>query len=899
MKAIRHGNRWGRTLVGFIAGVILFAGGPLVAQESIGRFYDLAFSNDSGQHKYVVFVPANYRADKLSPAILFLHGAGERGKDNRLQLLKGFAPYIKARAKTFPFLVVLPQCEMAEGRILESWSADQPDGKRTLEALDDARKHYNFDEKRVVLTGWSMGGYGAWSLAMAEPSRWSALVPVSGGGNAEKVGILKEIPVWAFHGAKDALVKPDEDRKMVDALNAAGGTATFTELPDGFHDISAEVYGNDAVVSWMLNPGKSVAQLGTATVKPVVPVNVPFVPVLEISQAVGMRIGNDVLDALSYSIPQSVSPDLLNGRLNDMFDSTVASGRQFSIRFSGISYNGQLERVVARGWTQGRILVQLGIRNVTLTIGGTSVEGARHSAQAGPITIAIGQRYPVWFNLELEPYIADRKLRLRVASSGFRIPNDNWSISNPVGVSVRGFGMTEEAVVSGLRNGLYGAKSRIENEVTSIAPRVAQEIEKSLTLPESGSSATESGSTLAKFWPLPINPPRFKAWPELISADENGISLIAGLTIASINPFDAPKPLPQGSGAPSSTTSVAFKQPEESRVSLAQLPADKALHFVIAPKILGSLTELYANSAQTQLDLQDLPEPLFSKLADRTILQEIIPDLKQYGESLQVRSTLRILRPLDVKDADNAVAKGSKNFEFQLPDAQVTVSIKPGPDQKPWQPCATFDLKVSEQVIAALLKPAHDQRVISLDWLSAADVTGTGKFVDTYKATDTTLQADRYVELFKAGWVAYCAQLKTATTEVPDIKVGEAKMRMFDFDWRSPVIDVSYHIARIKLSNLSDQPFTYQTKAPTSSWGSPLTLKPGASHEFEIPYPLTYRHSLSGGSEIYTLPVGSHSEFRVPVTGGVPRLFAAQRISATEPLLNQHHESKGIGNSLD
>ena len=450
--------------------------------------------------------------------------------------------------------------------------------------------------------------------------------------------------------------------------------------------------------------------------------------------------------------------------------------------------------------------------------------------------------------------------------------------------------MTEEAVVSGLRNGLYGAKSRIENEVKSIAPRVAQEIEKSLTLPETGSSATESGSTLAKFWPLPINPPRFKAWPEQISADENGISLIAGLTIASINPFDAPKPLQPGSGAPSATNSVAFKRAEESRVSLAQLPADKAMHFVIAPKILSSLTELYANSSQTQLDLQDLPEPLFSQLADRATLQQIIPDFKRYGESLQVRSTLRILRPLDVKDADNAVTKGEKNFEFQLPDAQVTVSIKSGPDQKKWQPCATFDLKVSEQVKAELLKPAHDQRVISLDWLSAADVTGTGKFVETYKPTDTAIQTDRYVELFKAGWAAYCAQLKTATAEVPDIKVGEAKMRMFDFEWRSPVIDVSYHVARIKLSNLSDQPFIYQTKAPTSSWGAPLTLKPGASHEFEIPYPLTYRHNLPGGSEIYTLPVGSHSEFRVPVTGGVPRLFAAPKISATEPLFNQHHQ---------
>ena len=247
MKVVHHGSRWSRSFVGLIAGIILLSGVSAIAQESIGRFYDRAFSDDSGEHKYVVFVPASYRPDMPTPAILFLHGAGERGKDNRLQLLAGFAPYVKARAKTFPFLVVFPQCEIAEGRILESWSADNPDGKRALESLDDARKHYRVDEKRVVLTGWSMGGYGAWNLAMAEPSRWSALVPVSAGGDAGNVASLKDIPVWAFHGSKDALVKPSEGRKMVDTLYAAGGTATFTEVAYGFHDISAEVYGNDAV----------------------------------------------------------------------------------------------------------------------------------------------------------------------------------------------------------------------------------------------------------------------------------------------------------------------------------------------------------------------------------------------------------------------------------------------------------------------------------------------------------------------------------------------------------------------------------------------------------------------------------------------------------------------------
>ena len=56
-----------------------------------------------------------------------------------------------------------------------------------------------------------------------------------------------------------------------------------------------------------------------------------------------------------------------------------------------------------------------------------------------------------------------------------------------------------------------------------------------------------------------------------------------------------------------------------------------------------------------------------------------------------------------------------------------------------------------------------------------------------------------------------------------------------------------------------------------------LTLKPGDSHEFELPYPLTYRHEGPKGPEVYTLVVGSHSEYRVPLTGGPARLFAANK----------------------
>lgn len=857
--AFQKCNSWLLTLICFSA-ITVFTS-VANAQSATGKFVDQTFHDDQGDHKYVVFVPANYRADKPSPAILFLHGAGERGNDNRLQLTIGLAPFIQARAKTFPFIAIFPQCEATEGRILDSWAADQPGGRTALAVLDDARKHYQFDPKKVVLTGWSMGGYGAWSLGIAEPDRWSAILPLAGGGDVGQVAKVKSIPVWAFGGAKDSLVKIDVGRKMVDALKAAEGTATFTVLENGPHDINADVYGNDAVVSWMLDPAKAPTTLGTATVKAVAPFNVPFVPAMEISKAAGLRIGNEVLDAISYSIPQAISPDMLRGQLNDMFDSTTASGRQFSIRFSGISYYGELERVAARGFSKDRILVQLGIRNVTLMIGGTSVSGERHSAQAGPIAIRIGHFYPVWFNLELTPYIENRQIRLRLVGAGFQIPPNNWSVSQPAGVSVQGFGMTEEAVVSGLTSGLYGAKGRIESEVVAIAPRIVQEIEKNLTLPGTGAAGGDSSATLAKLWPLPVYPPQLRIWPEQIATDENGISLIVGLAVGSSNPF-GPATAPKRSS---------------STISIASLPSDKLMHMVVAPDILTSITEMIVDGKMATLDLLDIPEAQFKTLADKNTLREIIPDLIQYGDALQVRSTLRVLRPLKVSDPKQPDAKKDQpTLEFELPQVQIAVSIKKDDEQTQWQPCAVFDLTLSEQIRAELQKPSHEHRIVTLDWLKTSTVTGTGKFADGYEPKDKTLLADQYVSKFRDAWKAYFSDIQATSTEIPDMTVGTSKLRLNEVKWESPVLDVTYRLARIKLSNLSKEAFTYQTKAPTSPWGEQLTIKPGADHEFEIPYPLTYRRVTPTGTEVYTLPVGSHSEFRVPVTGGAPRLFAAK-----------------------
>lgn len=866
--------------------LILSAATPVAAQAPVrqtaspatGRFVAHTFQDGSGEHKYQVFIPAGYRPDKPVPAILFLHGAGERGKDNHLQITAGLGPHVQARAKTFPFLVVFPQCESSEARILEAWQSHSPDGRRALLALDDAQKRYSVDPKRVILSGWSMGAYGTWSLAIADPGRWAGVMPLAGGGDVDKVAALKGTPVWAFHGALDKLVKAEEDRKMVEALQAAGGKATYTEFPDVGHYLCDNAFGNEAVFQWMLNPRTAPAELNKGPlVRPVPPIEVPFVPAVEIPQAVAIRLGNDALAALSYSLPATVPPEMLTGRLNDMFDSTVQQGRSFSVQFYGLSYSGKLERVLTRGLDDKTLLVQLGLRNVTITIGGTSIVGERHSAQAGPINIVIGHQAPVWLSLVLAPRIENRQIRLKQVGVSFQIPPDNWYVTQPAGVSVQGFGMTRDAVVEGLTSGLYGSRGRIENEVVTIVPGIIQQIEKALVLPDTGSPVSQSGAMIAKLWPLPIYPPRLRIWPEAISTDENGISLVVGLTAASLDPYGPAKPLRKVDGA---------------GAVLTRLPTDKQLHAMVAPQVLTPLTEMAVEADMLKLDLRDIPDQKFAVLTDRATLQEIIPDLKRYGDKLQVRSSLRIAKPMEAGDATKPAEGDHPPFEFRVPGVQISIAIKTDPDQKEWQPCAVFDMDVSEQVSSDLSKPAHDRRVVSLNWREETRVEGTGRFVEGYQPSESLIDSDRYLKLFQDSWQKFSKGSTVAEMEVPDLTIGVSRLRLHDLRWRTPLVEVSYHLARIKISNLSNEPFTYETKAPTSPWGPPLTLKPGDTHEFEIPYPLTYRRRTRSGTEVYTLETGSHSEFRVPLAGGDARLFAANRVDANLDKSRSDEKSK-------
>jgi predicted peptidase len=206
------------------------------------EFHDLK----GRESKYVVFVPVNYNPTVPTPAILFLHGAGQIGTDGKAQIRGGLAEAIRTRSESFPFLVIFPQSH--DG----SWMADTADGKRALAILDEVCEKYCVDRKRLYLTGYSMGGEGTWSIGAAHSERFAALVPICPGYNAEAARKLSKIPIWCFQGDADALNTVSGTRKMMLAIQSAGGRPIYHEYPGVEHNCWDRTYREDDVWEWLL-----------------------------------------------------------------------------------------------------------------------------------------------------------------------------------------------------------------------------------------------------------------------------------------------------------------------------------------------------------------------------------------------------------------------------------------------------------------------------------------------------------------------------------------------------------------------------------------------------------------------------------------------------------------------
>ena len=192
---------------------------------------------------YLLYLPEDYAKDPAAkwPLILFLHGAGERGNDLDKITKHGPPKLIKA-GKQFPFIIVSPQCPS------DKWW----DINELFLLLDEIQEKYRVDKSRTYLTGLSMGGFATWSMLGNQPNRFAAAAPICGGGEPILAWRMREVPIWAFHGAKDSVVPLKRSEEMVEAVRKTGNDAKLTIYPEAEHDSWTEAYNNPELYEWFL-----------------------------------------------------------------------------------------------------------------------------------------------------------------------------------------------------------------------------------------------------------------------------------------------------------------------------------------------------------------------------------------------------------------------------------------------------------------------------------------------------------------------------------------------------------------------------------------------------------------------------------------------------------------------
>ena len=241
----------------------LFFSGMAFAQvnsPAVGKLSDdLAKKAKTLNPQYLVFSPKQ-KIKYTVPLVIYLHGAGGVGnniqkvKSQIGQVWKGIAKYKKG-----PCIVVAPQASK-KARENGGWV---PDDLNIL--LGHLKATLKVDEKRIYLTGNSMGGYGSWVWGGHNPEHFAAIAPVSGGigpggpkdvtPNVDKwAANLAKVPVFAFAGGRDRVVPAERSERMIAAIQKAGGKEAKIRIhPNEGHGAGRVVFGSAEFYKWMFS----------------------------------------------------------------------------------------------------------------------------------------------------------------------------------------------------------------------------------------------------------------------------------------------------------------------------------------------------------------------------------------------------------------------------------------------------------------------------------------------------------------------------------------------------------------------------------------------------------------------------------------------------------------------
>ncbi len=234
------------------------------------NFQAMSFTDGDFSMKYRIYVPvSNSKCLNPLPVLLFFHGAGERGDDNCSQLFYAGLNYIFAEGSPpLDAIILAPQCPKNYKWVdVHSWadcqySTNEIEESKPLSSVLKVLKYitdnYNVDENRIYLIGMSMGGYATWDLLVRHGDFIAAAIPICGGCDVSKAELIKDIPIYTFHGTADAVVPANGTANMVSELKRLGSkNVVYVEYDGSGHDIWDRAMKTQGLMQWLFRQSLS------------------------------------------------------------------------------------------------------------------------------------------------------------------------------------------------------------------------------------------------------------------------------------------------------------------------------------------------------------------------------------------------------------------------------------------------------------------------------------------------------------------------------------------------------------------------------------------------------------------------------------------------------------------
>lgn len=232
---------------------------------------------------YRLFTPVEKPAEKKYPLLVFLHGRGDRGDDNRADMFDSVGLFTGPQSivspnmqEKYPSFVLIPQC--ADTRPDEEWAhamgntPEEPfkglgdnghykqhpepsaSGAAALELIEKIIADYPVDPDRVYITGVSMGGFGTWEFITRRPDLFAAAVPMAGYSDPSLANKITHIPIWIFHGDEDEYNPVEGSRNMAQLLGSLGAEVRYSEL-QGYKHVESfrQAWNNRQIIPWLFS----------------------------------------------------------------------------------------------------------------------------------------------------------------------------------------------------------------------------------------------------------------------------------------------------------------------------------------------------------------------------------------------------------------------------------------------------------------------------------------------------------------------------------------------------------------------------------------------------------------------------------------------------------------------